>query len=90
MSWTEAYNSVLETIKKRSRTQNDILKELIDRGWKIEASEKRIVIHGQGWVTIDIANQVVEFASSSCWHDFTIEELLAFAEILKIGKGING
>ena len=86
MSWTEAYNNVLTTIKKRSRTQNDILKELIDRGWSIDASEKRIVCHGQGWVTIDLVDQTVEFASSSCWHDFTIEELLAFAEILKIGK----
>ena len=89
MSWTEAYNSVLETIKKRSRTQNDILNELIEHGWQIDAAEKKIVLHGQGWVTIDLEAQTVEFASSSCWHDFTVEELLAFAEILKIGKGLN-
>lgn len=89
MSWTEAYDTVLETIKKRSRTQNDIIKELVDRGWNIEAGEKRIICHGQGWVTIDLEKQTVEFASSSCWHDFTVEELLAFVEILKLGKGLN-
>lgn len=89
MSWTDAYNEVLETIKKRSRTQNDILNELVEKGWIIDAAEKKIVLHGQGWVTIDLEEQTVSFASSSCWHDFTTEELLAFAEILKIGKGIK-
>ena len=89
MSWTEAYDTVLETIKKRSRTQNDILNELIEHGWQIDAAEKKIILHGQGWVTIDLEAQTVEFASSSCWHDFTVEELLAFAEILKIGKGMS-
>lgn len=87
MSWSEAYDNVLDTIKKRSRTQNDILNELVEKGWQIDAAEKKIVLYGQGWVTIDLEEQTVSFASSSCWHDFTVEELLAFAEILKIGKG---
>lgn len=90
MSWADAYDSVLETIKKRSRSQNDILNELVEKGWIIDAAEMKIILHGQGWVTIDLVEQTVSFASSSCWHDFSIEELLAFAEILKIGKGING
>lgn len=89
MSWTDAYNRTLEIIKMRSRTQNDILNELVERGWQIDAAEKRIILHGQGWVTIDLEKQTVEFASSSCWHDFTIEELLAFAEILKLGKELS-
>ena len=45
MSWTEAYDSILETIKKRSRTQNDILNELVEKGWIIDAAEKKIVLH---------------------------------------------
>ena len=89
MSWSDAYDQVLETIKKRSRTQNDILNELVERGWIIESAEKKIILHGQGWVTVDLEAQTVTFASSSCWHDFSVEELLAFAEILKIGKGIK-
>ena len=89
MSWTEAYDIVLKIIKMRSRTKNDILNELIERGWIIDAAEKKIVLHGQGWVTIDLEEQTVSFASSSCWHDFSVEELLAFAEILKIGKELK-
>ena len=90
MSWSDAYENVIDTIKKRTRTQNDILKELVDSGWILEAGERnKIVLHGQGWVTIDLVNQVVEFGTSSCWHDFTPEELLCFAEILKLGKGLS-
>ena len=90
MSWSDAYACVIDTIRKRAKTQNDILKELVDRGWIIEASDnEKIILHGQGWVTIDLRNQIVEFATSSCWHDFTLEEILCFAEILKLGKKVK-
>ena len=90
MSWSDAYATIIDTIRKRSKTQNDILKDLVDRGWIIEASDnEKIILHGQGWVTIDLKKQIVEFATSSCWHDFTVEELLSFAEILKLGKKVK-